>query len=208
VHGLGGYLVALACIFGVNLLPAFGPPTWSLLVFFRLNSDIAPVPLVIGGALAAAAGRLVLAYGSRRLRGRFSAERLENLEAAKELLAGDRKRAVGGLALFALSPVPSAQLFIAAGLLDVALLPLTAAFFTGRLVSYSIYVTGASLAKESFGEALTGALTSPWGIALQVVMLGGLVALMKIDWVKVLRRSRRRPPGPPARPAAPSGRPG
>jgi uncharacterized membrane protein YdjX (TVP38/TMEM64 family) len=199
VHGLWGYLAAFVCIFGVNLLPAFGPPTWSVLVFFRLNSDLAAVPLVLGGALAAAGGRLLLAYGSRRLRGRFSKKRLESLEAAKEVLVGDRKRAVGGLALFALSPLPSAQLFIAAGLLDVALLPLSAAFFTGRLVSYAIYVGGASLAKSSFGDTLTGAFTSPWGIALQVAMLVALVALFKVDWVKVLARSR----GPRGRRPAP-----
>jgi len=45
------YLVAFACIFGVNLLPAFGPPTWAVLVFFKLNSDLAAVPLVLGGAV-------------------------------------------------------------------------------------------------------------------------------------------------------------
>jgi hypothetical protein len=43
------YAVALACLFGVNLLPAFGPPTWAVLVFFRLNSDIPVVALVLGG---------------------------------------------------------------------------------------------------------------------------------------------------------------
>ncbi len=60
--------VALAVIFAVNLLPAFGPPTWAVLVFFSLDFDLPAVPLVLGGALAAAAGRLVLANGARRLR--------------------------------------------------------------------------------------------------------------------------------------------
>jgi hypothetical protein len=32
------YLALAGVVFGVNLLPAFGPPTWSLLVFFRLQS--------------------------------------------------------------------------------------------------------------------------------------------------------------------------
>jgi hypothetical protein len=113
------YLVALACIFGVNLLPAFGPPTWALLVFFRFNSDLALVPLVLGGAIAAAPGRLVLAHGARALRSRFSRRRLERLAAARSALTADRRRAAGGLALFAVSPIPSAQLFVAAGLLAV-----------------------------------------------------------------------------------------
>src|SRR2546426_6986665 len=96
------YLLLAAVVFGVNLLPAFGPPTWAVLVFFRLNSDLAAVPLVLGGALAAAAGRLLLAYGSRRLRGRMSPKRLQSLASAKAALAGDRRRAAAGLALFAL----------------------------------------------------------------------------------------------------------
>lgn len=79
--------------------------------------------------------------------------------------------------MFALSPVPSAQLFVAAGLLTVPLLPLTAAFFAGRLVSYSLYVGAASAAKESLESVLADAFGSPVGIGLQVSMLAGLVLL-------------------------------
>jgi membrane protein YqaA with SNARE-associated domain len=171
-------------------MPAFGPPTWAVLVFFKVNGDLPVVPLVLGGALAAATGRLALAWTSGRLRGRFSPERLESLAAARDALAGDRRRAFGGLALFALSPVPSAQLFIAAGLLAVPLVPLTAAFFAGRLVSYSLYVGGATLAEDRLGDTFTGVFTSPAGIALQLAMLAGLVALVRVDWAAVVRRRR------------------
>jgi uncharacterized membrane protein YdjX (TVP38/TMEM64 family) len=182
------WLLVLATIFGINLLPAFGPPTWAVLVFFRLNSDLPAVPLVLLGALAAASGRLVLAATTRRFRSRFSAERRENLEAAEEVLVGSRGKALAGLGLFALSPVPSAQLFVAAGLLTVPLVPLTAAFFVGRLVSYSIYVAAASAAKDSLGSVLGDAFGSPLGIALQLVMLAGLVLLLRFDWAGWLRR--------------------
>jgi hypothetical protein len=33
------YLVLFAIVFGVNLLPAFGPPTWTLLVFARITGS-------------------------------------------------------------------------------------------------------------------------------------------------------------------------
>ena len=181
-----GYLLAALCIFGVNLLPAFGPPTWAVLIFFRLNSDLAAVPLGLLGALAAAAGRLALATASRRFRGRFSAKRLESLEAAEEVLAGSRGKALAGLGLFALSPVPSAQLFVAAGLLRVPLVPLTAAFFAGRLVSYSLYVGAASAARGSLGSVMTDAFASPFGVAMQLVMLLLLVLLVRVDWARVL----------------------
>ena len=183
------YALALVCILCVNLLPAFGPPTWAVLVFFKLNSDLPAVPLVIGGAVAAASGRLVLAHGAGRFRGRFSERRLERLAAAQRALTADRRRAAGGLALFALSPVPSAQLFVAAGLLGVRLVPLTCAFFAGRLVSYSLYVGGASLAAPGLKGTLTGAFASPLGIALQLAMLAALVALVRVDWTRLLDHS-------------------
>lgn len=175
---LGQLAIALAVVFAVNLLPAFGPPTWAVLVFFSLDFDLPAVPLVLGGALAAASGRLVLASGARRLRPRLSAARVERLDRAEAALSADRGRTAAGLGLFALSPVPSGQLFVAAGLMTVPLLPLTAAFFCGRLVSYSLYVGAAAIAEKSLGDIVVEALTSPVGMALQVAMLIALAVLL------------------------------
>jgi uncharacterized membrane protein YdjX (TVP38/TMEM64 family) len=191
---LADYLIAFGAIFAVNLLPAFGPPTWSVLVFCQLTFGLEPQILVPLGAVAAASGRYLLALGARRLRGHLRPGSISNLEAARSLLAGDRRRAMIGLGLFALSPIPSAQLFVAAGLLEVRLVPLTLAFFAGRLVSYSIYVAGATLASETLAELLGRSLGSPLGIALQLLMLAGLVALVRVDWSRFL--PGRDQPGP------------
>jgi membrane protein YqaA with SNARE-associated domain len=190
-EGLLAYLALAGLVFGVNLLPAFGPPTWAVLVFFRLNSQLAAVPLVLVGAVAAASGRLVLAYASRHFRGRLSAKRRESLDSVQEALTAGRARSFAGLALFAISPIPSAQLFVAAGLMDLALVPLTLAFFSGRLVSYSLYVGAASAAKHSLQGILASAFTSPWAIALQVAMLLGLVVLVRVDWAKLIAERQR-----------------
>jgi len=194
------YALAFGLIFAVNLLPAFGPPTWALLVVFRLSYGLDALPLVLGGALSAASGRYVLATASRTLRARLSERRRESLEAAQELIAGSRRKAAAGLGLFALSPVPSAQLFVGAGLMTVPLLPLTAAFFGGRLVSYSLYVGAASLAADSLGDVVIDSARSPVGLAAQVTMLALLVALVRIDWPALVARRRQRKPGtsPPA----------
>ena len=182
------YAAAFAVIFGINLLPAFGPPTWAVLVFFRLTYGLAPVPLVLGGALAAACGRFTLATVTRHFRGRLPAAKRANLDAAQVALAGTRGRSLAGLGLFALSPVPSAQLFVAAGLMTVPLLPLTVVFFAGRLVSYTIYVAAASAAASSLGSVFRKAIASPLGIAAQIVMVGLVVALYRVDWARVLAR--------------------
>lgn len=131
---------------------------------------------------AAPAGLCPTATASSRFRDRLSPKRLENLEAARDLVAGGRKPPLAGLGPFALSPLPSAQLFVAAGLVAAPIVPLTAAFFAGRLVSYSIYVTAASATKHSLGSIIQKSFTSPAGIALQVAMLAGLVGLLRIRW--------------------------
>lgn len=188
--------LAVGVVFAVNLLPAFGPPTWAVLVFFSLDFDLPAVPLVIGGALAAATGRFVLANASRRLRPHLSAARLESLDRAQRNLSANRLRAAAGLGLFAVSPLPSGQLFVAAGLMTVPLLPLTAAFFAGRLVSYSLYVGAATIAERNLGSLLLDALTSPLGMALQIAMLIGLALLAG--------GIRPRKPGSPALPSTPT----
>ena len=197
------YLLLFAIVFGVNLLPAFGPPTWTLLVFARINWHLEPVAVVLVGALAAMSGRYVLATGTRHFRGRLSDKRKANLQAADELLFAKKSRAWAVLAVFVVSPLPSAQLFVAAGLLDVALVPLTLAFFVGRLASYSFYVAAATLAEHQFGGVLRNALGSPWSIALQLVLLAGAAALPFVNWSRVRDRMRARRKGPDRR--GPSG---
>src|SRR5205085_12650257 len=54
-------------VFLLNLVPAFMPPTWSILAFFLIQFDLPLLPLAIGGAVAATLGRLVLALGARWL---------------------------------------------------------------------------------------------------------------------------------------------
>lgn len=177
MSGLAQLAVAVAVVFAINLLPAFGPPTWAVLVVFSLDFDLPAVPLVLCGAAAAAGGRYLLGSSTRRLRPRFSKERLAHIDRVQAGAVANRRRTVAGLGLFALSPVPSGQLFVGAGLMTVPLLPLTVAFFAGRLVSYSIYVSVAGVAAESLGSVVTDALTSPLGLGLQVAMLIALAAV-------------------------------
>ena len=40
------YLLLFAIVLGVNLMPAFGPPTWSVIVAFGINSSMPAWALV------------------------------------------------------------------------------------------------------------------------------------------------------------------
>lgn len=183
------YLILFALVLAVNLMPAFGPPTWSIIAAFGLSTDLSLPGLIVVGALGAAIGRLLLAHGFRLLGRRVPAKLRRNLAAAREAFERRPRAGVMALGLFALSPVPSAQLFEAAGLAGVRLLGFTAAFFAGRLVSYSIYAGAArTLRDHTLGDAMLEHLSSPWGVALQVAMIALLVAFVKIDWERIAAR--------------------
>jgi len=177
------YLALLAIIFAVNLLPAFGPPTWAILVFSRLHWHLNPVAIVILGAVASSSGRFLLAHGARLFRYRLKGRMKSNL-AVVETRLRDKRRIIGVVAIFLVSPLPSAQLFVAAGLLGLPLRILVVAFFFGRLVTYSIYVAAATLADQRMSNVLANSFGSIWSIIIQVVLLVAVCALPFINWAR------------------------
>ncbi len=117
--------------------------------------------------------------------------------------------------LFAAAPLPSAQLFEAAGLARVRLRHLVAAFFVGRLVSYSICVTAASAGHRSLSRVFAKGFFSPQTIVTEVLSIALLVATLLIDWPTVIdklrgwwavRRGRPAPAPIATRPRRPPGR--
>lgn len=181
---MSNYLLAMVVIAGANLLPAFAPPTWSILVFFTLHYHMNPVALVLLGVLNATLGRAILANVFRTIRTWLPKGYVANMERIGMQIEKNPKKTIGLLTLFFLSPISSAQLFEAAGIIKrIALGPLLLAFAAGRLVSYSIYVSGANVLKEtSLGQIVTKELTSPLAIAIQVLLILGLVALGNVKW--------------------------
>ena len=178
-------LAGLVLLF--NLMPAFAPPTWAVLILFSLNTDLHSIVIVAVGAVFAGTGRYLLARATGLFRNRISKKSLANLESAQTLLTENTSRKLFTIGMFVLSPLPSAQLFEAAGLMGVRLLPLTIAFFSGRIVTYNFYVFGASeLKAHGIGELVSKEFTSIWAILFQLVMIASVVLLTRIDWKRFL----------------------
>ena len=178
------YLFAAFIIFIMNALPAFAPPTWSILVFFSLKYQLEPVALIILGVLSASSGRLILAMYFRKVRERLPKGWVTNMENAGTHLRKSTKHATALFLLFFLSPLSSAQLFEAAGVMkNQPLKPLIGAFAAGRVLTYSTYVTGAGiLSASSLGDLIREKMTSPSAIAIQILMVLALVMLGNIKW--------------------------
>jgi len=181
------YLLLVALVFAVNLMPALAPPTWAILVFYKLNSDLNTAAIIIIGIFAASSGRYLLARGTGMIRYKLKPHYLANLEVARKYLTAGRRSKYLYFLFFVISPLPSAQIFEAAALVDAPLLPITIAFMCGRAISYTTTVLGASTLKQhAMSTIVLDSLKSPWGIALQTICLFAIFLLMKVDWMKRL----------------------
>jgi membrane protein YqaA with SNARE-associated domain len=181
-------LLAYLLDFITNIIPLFMPPTWLLLSFFRVHYGLPVWLLAPGGALCSTAGRCILALGARHLGARFLPEKeRKNITDLGEFIR-HKKLSFVGVLFYAFGPIPSSHLFIAAGLARLNLKVVAAAFFLGRLVSYSVLVAGAGavgdqlipLFKKQFGGWV------PYATAAFAVVF--IVALVKVDWRKALGR--------------------
>jgi hypothetical protein len=87
---------------------------------------------------------------------------------------------------YSFGPIPSNQLFIAAGLTGMRLAPIVGAFLAGRLFSYTFVVASAHV----FHTRIEGLFAAKWSnfgaLAVDVLALAALVLFTRIDWPRLL----------------------
>lgn len=177
-------------VFLCNLAPMFAPPTWSILVYFIITHNLKTLYVVSIGAIAAGLGRYLLALGTRLLRNYIPIKARKNLYDAGKVFEDNSGRRYGLSALFIISPLPSAQLFEAAGLMNMNLKRLTLAFFSGRIFTYTFYATSATKLKSTdLGQVITDAFRSPYAWALQLLSIALIYLIARIDWRKYLKQA-------------------
>jgi len=182
--------LAMLVVFIVNTMPALMPPTWAILTFLHFALGVPAWPLAIGGAVAAAAGRSVLALLARRYGTRALApERRESIaRLGRYLDARARWAAPLAMLIYSFGPIPSNQLFIAAGLARMKLPPITLAFLGGRLLSYPLWIGVAHTAVDRFDELFIRHLTNLPALLLEGLLIGLLVLFTRINWEDLVRR--------------------
>jgi len=194
-----GQLPALALlfilIFGLNLIPAFAPPTWMALALVGFEfPDTGAVHLAVVGAVAATLGRLTLARLSHWLvRERLLSDaHRANIDVIKDRLEKRTALTVGLFLFYAFSPLPSNFLFIAYGLTGLPLPRVALPFFVGRLASYTFFILGGTAAGRRFqiDSLASGLYAGAWFIGTQMLLLAALYAFTRIDWTALFDRHR------------------
>ncbi len=178
---------ALALAFLVNLVPAFMPSTWMVLAFFYIRYDLPLLPLTVGGALVSGLGRLALAKGSAAFRRRFMPGDDPDVNALAGFLDAHRTVAAPATFLYTLTPLPTNNLFIAAGMVGVNMAWVMAGFWTGRILADTFWVWTTDRAFHSLGALFEGPFGRPTAIALQALSLLSVFLLYRLPWARWLR---------------------
>lgn len=176
------WIVALV----INVIPAFMPPTWSVLAVFKITSNLPLVPLTVGGAAMSAAGRAVLARSSRALENKLSETDRANARALGAFVNRHRRWREVIVFGYCLGPFPSNPLFIAAGVGRVPLRPVVVTFFISRAIADTFWVWGAGRASASLGDVFVSSLTSWQSIAIQIVSVLLVALVLRLPWARWL----------------------
>jgi hypothetical protein len=190
-------VILFLIVLGLNVIPAFAPPTWmvfSYIGFRYVAVNVALLALV--GATAATLGRITLAKMARVVvRQRFMSDRTrENIDAIREHLEPRRKLTFGIFLFYAFTPLPSNTLFIAYGLTTMKLRLIAAPFFIGRSVSYTFWGFTASAVARRITLESTDALSylSVYFVASQILLLSLVYVFARVDWRLFLREKKFR----------------
>ena len=189
-------LVCFALVFAINLVPAFMPSTWMLLSFFYIKFDPPLLPLTLGGALVSGLGRIVLARGSTWVKRRFMPSKQADLDELGAFL-DERRQYVGATVfVYALTPLPTNNLFIAAGMAEVRMAAVLAGFWSARAIADTVLVWTTDRVFDTIEDVFAGAWGSWLALGLQCLGLASVVLLYLLPWARWLRRLTR----PKARP--------
>jgi uncharacterized membrane protein YdjX (TVP38/TMEM64 family) len=194
MSGLIDAATLVAVVFALNVIPAFAPPTWMALSWVGFSRPtLNPFVVAALGAIAATAGRIVLARLAGVIRRRWlSAALRDNIDEIRTSLERHRTLTFSGFLLYAFGPFPSNYLFIAYGLTTLPLWLAAIPFFIGRFVSYSFFVFTASEVSQRLAAEATDAQQyfGIYFVVSQVLLLCVVIALARIDWHH-LRTTRR-----------------
>ena len=196
LHTLLMILLVFAAVFVLNVIPAFAPPTWSVVSYIAVRYGSNIVGLALLAAVAATLGRVVLARLSTVIvRQRFlSEDTRKNIDVIKSRLERNRNLTFSVFLFYAFSPLPSNHLFIAYGLTALRLKLLAIPFLIGRVVSYAFWAFTASSVVQILNYESIGSKSffSYYFVATQLLALLMIYVFTKIDWKKVFDEKKIR----------------
>src|ERR1051325_7141410 len=151
-HWMWLYVVVFFAALAVDLVPLFGPPAWSVMIFFVLKFDLNPWVVLAIGVPGSALGRYLLSLYIPKISSKvLKRKKSDELEFVGKKLAPNNWKTWLFVLIYTLTPLPSTALFTAAGLAKLKPLHIVIPFLVGKFISDAVMIFSGRYAAESAG---------------------------------------------------------
>lgn len=183
------YIEITVISFAVNVIPAFVPPTWLVLSFYKINNPMLNVAAItFFGVIGSVVGRYLMYVYSKFFANYLPKKEEKNLSYFKKFVAGNEFNLSVGTFLYALTPLPSNFLFISLGLSKTNIKPALLGFALGRFLSYFTLITVSMRAYSYLSRYVSGSAMS---IIVELLGLFFAILIMFVNWKNVYEKGRK-----------------
>lgn len=186
------YILVLFAALLVDIIPFFGPPAWSVMVFFQIKFHLNIWFVLIAGVIGSTIGRYLLTLYVPWLTKKFINRRKdEDLQLLGKKLGGRKWEIPLFVFIYTLVPVPTTPLFTAIAMAKIKPLVVIPPFFAGKFISDMMMVYAGKYAAEN-AISLAHGLLSWKTIAGASAGLIFILAILFIDWSSLMLKKKLR----------------
>jgi membrane protein DedA with SNARE-associated domain len=176
------YPVVFLAALGVDLIPVFSPPAWTIMVVLMAKFDLNPWGVLLAGVPGSALGRYLFSLYVPKLSDRIlKRHKKEDLEFVGKKLGQKLWRSWTFVFLYTLTPLSTTALFTAAAMAKVKPSHTVPPFFAGKFLSDALMILLGHYA-TSGSDGILESLFSPKGIIMAVFGLVIIFGMLFIDW--------------------------
>lgn len=186
------YLLVLFFSLLVDVVPFFGPPAWTVMVYFQLRYNLNIWWVILNGVIGSTIGRYLLTLYIPFLSSKFiNQQKDEDLRFLGQKLAGNRFKVQLFVFIYTLIPVPTTPLFTAIGMARLRPYNVIIPFFIGKFLSDALMVYAGEFALNNTEYLFHGFLS--WK-TITGALVGLILILMFlfIDWTTFIKQKKIR----------------
>lgn len=177
------YIIASIVIVLLNVVPAFMPPTWTVISFLYITYDIHLGLMSVIGALSSSIGRFLLARISRvSVPKLFDDGVVSNMQFLGSKINGGRIRLFVIAFIWAISPIGSNPLFIAIGMTGARIRYILLGFFLGRCLSYFTLAYTSKIIVDGLRDILLEGILDWRKVMINALSFVVIIAYLLFDW--------------------------
>ena len=185
VEGAPALVIAWAIVFAINAVTLPLPPAWTVLASIRAYTQVALLPLTIGGSAAAALGRLLYAWQVKTFTHRLPADAQANAQALAAAAHSRLRWPWLFVVIYSFLPISSDAVFTAVGMGALPVHSTVVAFFLARSIFNTLMVVAAGPVVSNLADLFAGRFG--WqSILVVLVAASGYALFLKLPWARWL----------------------